>query len=211
MTVSLGSLVAPRTGLGVLNALSALSVQQTYNLARQAGFDEQHARQMVAIAQRESSLNPGVVGTISPNERSYGLWQINTKDPQVWARVQAATGITSPEQLKDPLTNAKAAYALWNGNDNNLNIAWAINRNTNAIPYKDRYLANLNQLPSTSSLEAVYDANGNVVNGVNANVNTGNPDWIEPYLWPDASGDDASASTALLAALAAVAVYFAVS
>lgn len=196
-SISLGSLTGPKLatfGLGSLASLSALTAQQTYALARQAGFDETHARQMVAIAQRESSLRPEVIGTISPTERSYGLWQINVKDPAVWARVKAATGITSPDQLSDPLTNAKAAYALWNGNDNNLNIAWYINRNTESIPYKDRYENFLNQLPSTNVLESSYTGSTVGSTPVYAGANyppsgEGDDGYVDGWFSP--SGDEA--------------------
>src|ERR1041385_3165966 len=85
---------------------SPLSVQQVYDYARQAGFDETHARQMVAIAQRESSLNPSCIATnvLGSDEASYGLTQINMKGAMGQQRL-AQFGITDPAQLLDPETN----------------------------------------------------------------------------------------------------------
>lgn len=168
-TASLGSLTGPR--LTQLAGLAALSVEQTYAYARQAGFDEALARQMVAIAQRESTLNPDLVGTLANNERSYGLWQINWNNSGVRQRLQSA-GITSPDQLLDPATNARAAFALYNNNPSNLNVAWYIDRNSWVtlsdgrriyIPYKDRFLENLSKLPPSAELEAYLNGQTDVL------------------------------------------------
>jgi len=108
---------------------------------------------MVAIAQRESSLNPGVVGTINAaKETSYGLWQINWKDAGIRALLNR-NGITDPAQLYDPVTNARAAYLLWAGNDANLNTAWYINRTGNQYGYAEKYQANLQSLPRSTTLK----------------------------------------------------------
>lgn len=176
--------------------LGAITVQDAYNLARQAGFDEQHAKTMVAIAQRESGLNPSAAcincakrpdGSVI-KESSVGLWQINTNDSSVWARVKAATGITSPEQLKDPSINAQAAYALWNGNDSNLNTAWQINNFSSPFGYGQKYQANLNNLPSTIVLEGGYGEEE--PEGSTATSSTG-------FTWPDWFTGSSDASNSL--------------
>lgn len=137
-----------------------LTPQQVYAYARSAGFPASTARKMVAIAQRESSLNPGVTGTINAaKETSYGLWQINWKDDAIKALLRR-NGITEPTMLFDPAVNAKAAYLLWGGNDNNLNIAWYINRYGNQYGYAEKYTANLNALPTEGVLEARYSGAG---------------------------------------------------
>lgn len=124
---------------------------ETYQIAKQAGFPPETAKKMVAIAQRESSLNTGVFGNLNPVEASYGLWQINWNDPNNRALLQK-NGITESRQLYDPLTNAKAAYLLWNGNDNNLNTAWYINRTGNKYGYAEKYQQNYNALPDFESI-----------------------------------------------------------
>lgn len=111
---------------------------------------------MVAIAQRESSLNPGVYGDINKAaETSYGLWQINWKDPGI-QRLLKANGITQAVQLFDPATNARAAFLLWGGSARNLDLAWYINRTGNKYQYAEKYQANLSRLPSVDALEGAY-------------------------------------------------------
>jgi len=136
--------------------MATLTVPQVYSLARNAGFPPDVARQMVAIAQRESSLNPGVYGDINrAAESSYGLWQINWKDAGI-QRLLKANGITSPEQLYDPQTNARAAFLLWGGSARNLELAWYINRTGSQYGYAEKYRANLSRLPSAEALEGGY-------------------------------------------------------
>lgn len=137
-----------------------LSPQQVYAYARSAGFPATTARKMVAIAQRESSLNPGVTGTINAaKETSYGLWQINWKDDGIKALMRR-NGISEPTMLFDPAVNAKAAFLLWGGNDNNLNTAWYINRFGNQYGYAEKYTQYLNALPMEGVLEARYSGAG---------------------------------------------------
>ncbi len=59
----------------------------------------------VRIATRESNLQPGV-----RNFCCYGLFQIYFNVHKVWL---AQSGVTTAEQLYDPLTNAYIAYALY--------------------------------------------------------------------------------------------------
>ena len=59
----------------------------------------------VRIATRESNLTPGV-----RNFCCYGLFQIYFSVHRVWL---AQSGVTTAEQLYDPLTNAYIAYALY--------------------------------------------------------------------------------------------------
>lgn len=140
--------------------MPTLTPAQTYAAARAAGFPPETARQMVAIAQRESSLNTGVVGTINAaKETSYGLWQINWKDAGI-RRLLEQNGITDPNQLFDPVTNARAAYLLWGGNDNNLNVAWYINRTGSQYGYAEKYQSNLAKLPAATDLEMLFAGGG---------------------------------------------------
>lgn len=117
------------SGLGVSSTY--LSPAQLYNLAASVGFstagpEPSLATTMAAIAMRESAGNPAATnerakGTNSasdPGEHSYGLWQINTDaNPQF-----------SKATLLDPTGNAQAAFSIYAGNPNNLNIAWYINQ-----------------------------------------------------------------------------------
>ena len=66
--------------------------------------DELEAR-AIEIATRESTL----VAT-AKNSCCYGLFQINWESHKAWL---AGLGVTSPDQLFDAATNARAAYALY--------------------------------------------------------------------------------------------------
>ncbi len=135
---------------------SRLNANQVYDLARNAGFPPETARKMVAIAQRESNFNAGVVGTVNAaKETSYGLWQINWKDPGIKALLQR-NGITQPEMLFDPATNARAAALLWGGNDSNLNTAWYTDRVGLSYQQGEKYRENLSKLPPIADFEASY-------------------------------------------------------
>jgi len=81
------------------------SYSDLVTLATNAGFSGDDANTAAAIALAESSGNPNAVGdlNITPGG-SIGLWQINLKaHPEYTA-----------EELKDPQTNANAAFAVYN-------------------------------------------------------------------------------------------------
>jgi hypothetical protein len=135
---------------------SRLNANQVYDLARNAGFPPETARKMVAIAQRESGFQAGVVGTVNAaKETSYGLWQINWKDPGIKA-LMIRNGITQPEMLFDPATNARAAALLWDGRDSNLNTAWYIDRVGLSYQQGEKYRDNLSKLPPIADFESSY-------------------------------------------------------
>ena len=94
-----------------------LSIEQLVSLAKQVGFNQQNAVIAAAVAKAESGGRSGVVNdNPSTGDLSYGLWQINMIGDMGPARLKQF-GITSYEQLKDPLTNAKAAYILSGGSN----------------------------------------------------------------------------------------------
>lgn len=117
-------------GLGsACTTTGPMTPKQIYATAINAGFPPNVATQMVAIALRESAGCPDgryTGSTARPNsENSFGLWQINV---QANPGIMAQLGITDPNQLLDPETNARAAYLLYGGNPANLDVAWYINR-----------------------------------------------------------------------------------
>lgn len=124
-----------------------LSMEEIYRLAREAGFPPSTATQMTAIAWRESGGDTQAFNGKPPDE-SYGLWQINMLGNLGLQRM-AQFGLTSKAQLFNPVINARAAYAIWGGNDRNLSIAWAID-----LPgiYQDRYQQNLPQAEAAAML-----------------------------------------------------------
>jgi hypothetical protein len=91
-------------GRGVLNATQLVS------LMKEQGASEQEAATMAAIAMAESRGKPGA---LNPRGRdlSYGLWQINMIGNLGPERMKKY-GLNSYEDLYDPKTNARVAYAL---------------------------------------------------------------------------------------------------
>ena len=92
--------------------MANLSIDQLAQLAYAAGWRGENLATMVAVAMRESGGNPRAH---NPNratgDNSYGLWQINMIEKLGPAR-RASFGISSNEQLFDPMTNARAAFIL---------------------------------------------------------------------------------------------------
>jgi hypothetical protein len=101
-----------------------MTPDQIYQLARNVGFPPDMAVKMTAVALRESGGNPTAYnGNSATGDNSYGLWQVNMYGALGQARLQQLR-ITDPAQLLDPVTNAQAAYTIWNGSDTNFNTAW---------------------------------------------------------------------------------------
>lgn len=102
-----------------------LSNPQVAGYLRQAGFSEDLIPRMVAIANAESSLIPDNRNfNTGTGDQSYGLFQINMLGAMGPER-RAQFGIESNEQLYDPLTNAKAAKAIY---DQQGLGAWSVHR-----------------------------------------------------------------------------------
>lgn len=120
------------------SACVTLTPDEMYSYAVGAGFPCDTAAKLVAIAMKESAGQTCAHNSVPPDD-SYGLWQINMYKNLLTPRL-AQFGISSPSALFDPAVNAAAAYALWAGNDNNLNVAWAIN---DGSINQQRYQANL--------------------------------------------------------------------
>lgn len=110
-----------------------LSLQDAVNLLYKAGASPKEAAQLASVVMPESRGNPAAH---NPNWRtgdnSYGLWQINMLGNLGPARLRQF-GLSSYEQLKDPLTNAKAALAILRGPGGINN--WSTWKRGNAAPY----------------------------------------------------------------------------
>ena len=108
--------------------MPSLTMAQVYRVARESGFSPSVAASMTAIAWKESGGQTQAYNGEGPDD-SYGLWQINMIDRPGYElgkeRLQQF-GLTSKDQLFDPLVNARAAYLLWAGNNANLHRHWAI-------------------------------------------------------------------------------------
>lgn len=87
----------------------SLSPAQIAGYAQAAGFTGGEIAIATAIAMAESDGNPNAHNNnAATGDDSYGLWQINMLGSLAAPR-RLAFGITSNEQLFDPMTNAKAA------------------------------------------------------------------------------------------------------
>lgn len=91
-----------------------LTLEKILFLLREVGFPENKIADMLAVtlAENESLDVNKVNDTPATGDLSYGLFQINMKGKLGPAR-RKMFGIKSNEELFDPLTNAKAAYAVW--------------------------------------------------------------------------------------------------
>lgn len=93
-----------------------LSDAQIAGAAKAAGFSGSNLAKAVAIALSESSGNAEAHNAVPP-DNSYGLWQINMQGSMGPAR-RKQFGLKSNNDLFDPVTNAKAAYAIAGGGKN---------------------------------------------------------------------------------------------
>lgn len=81
--------------------------------AKAGGFPDSEIPLAVAIALAESGGDPRAHNT-TPPDNSYGLWQINMYGPLGPSR-RAQYGLTSNDELYDPVKNARAAYSIRRG------------------------------------------------------------------------------------------------
>jgi hypothetical protein len=119
-----------------------MTANEIYAVMIRAGFPGQVAVTMTAIALRESSGDPNAFnGNEATGDRSYGLLQINLRDPNVCKDIKSNIASVAQDEkaLFDPETNARAGYILWNGHNENLNVAWYINKPV----YQQRYESHL--------------------------------------------------------------------
>ena len=84
--------------------------QELKNILTNAGIPEQHHDTMIAIAFAESSGNAKAHNKKRPDD-SYGLWQINMID-NLGPDRRKRFGLSSNEDLFDPITNAKVAWEI---------------------------------------------------------------------------------------------------
>lgn len=89
----------------------SLTVDQVARVAYAAGWRGEDLATAIAIAYRESGFDPQAHNA-KPPDNSYGLWQLNMLNALGPAR-RAQWGLSTNEDLFDPATNARAAYALW--------------------------------------------------------------------------------------------------
>jgi len=95
-------------------ATGQLNLDEVLFLLREVGFPEEVLPRMVAIALAENEpLDANKIrNTPETGDLSYGIFQINMIGDLGAAR-REMLGIQSNEELLDPLTNAKAALAIY--------------------------------------------------------------------------------------------------
>ena len=107
-----------RSVLDEIDVTKAFNYNSLYRLAMEVGFPPEDARIMAAIALAESKGDAQIDTVASgtdpnkENEFSLGLWQINVIKEYQEERFPLFN-IKSPQDLYDPLTNAKAAFILY--------------------------------------------------------------------------------------------------
>jgi len=107
-----------RSVLEEIDITKPFSYDSLYRLAMEVGFPPEDARIMAAIALAESKGDAQIDTVASgtdpnkENEFSLGLWQINVIKEYQEERFPLFN-IKSPQELYNPLTNAKAAFILY--------------------------------------------------------------------------------------------------
>lgn len=92
-----------------------LSDTQLRDVLTQAGFPKSQHTKIIAIVRAESGGRPFAFnGNAKTNDKSYGIFQINMRGALSKSRL-ASLGLNSEKDLYDPLTNAKAAFAISSG------------------------------------------------------------------------------------------------
>jgi len=111
-----------------------LSDAQIAGAAKSAGFSGNSLVIAVAVALAESGGNANAHNPVGL-DNSYGLWQINMYGSMGPAR-RKQFGLKSNSELFDPVTNAKAAYAISNGGKNWR--PWTTYTSGKYLPYMSR-------------------------------------------------------------------------
>ncbi len=109
------------------NAKTILSDAELISILKQAGFSGYGLKYAWAVAVKESTKRPMAYNKSSD---CYGLFQINMSGSLGSDRIKKY-GISSREDLFDPLTNAKIAYQMSNNGSNW--SAWSTEKSAKSI------------------------------------------------------------------------------
>lgn len=141
-----------------------MTAQEVYNIARDAGFSPVDAREMTALARRESSWNPSAfryvaaANSVQGPETSYGLWQINMTGSLGPYR-RNALGLAADNELFNPTVNARAAKWLFDLHGGHAQD-WYTDRYGSQFGYAEKFQRFLAALPSVDEMEAAYTGGG---------------------------------------------------
>ena len=132
--------------------MATLTASQVYTLLLQGGFPPEQARLMTAIAQAESSRNPGAIGDVALQNGTWGpsvgLFQIRT------LKSETGTGSDRDIQrlLNNPAQQVRAAMKISNGGSNLR--PWSTYTNGAYLKFLDEPLQAGAALPSGSGAGA---------------------------------------------------------
>jgi murein DD-endopeptidase MepM/ murein hydrolase activator NlpD len=139
-------------------ASQSYDAEKLTNLARSVGIPEEKVSTMVAIALAESGGDP-TIDTVKSgsdpdkkNEFSLGLWQINMLGRMGEER-RKQFGISSNEELYDPVVNAKAALAILNSQGLG---AWGAYTNNSYKDYLPAAQASFEKVKDTKPIQIEY-------------------------------------------------------
>ena len=138
-----------------------LTPKQIADVARQAGIPEDKIPTMVAIAMAESGGDSEAHNPKYP-DNSFGLWQINMLDEpgyQLGAERRQKYGLSSNEELKDPLTNAKAAFDILNSQGLG---AWTVYASRKYIDFLPDAQAAISSTPRSTGDLKLPDSNNSI-------------------------------------------------
>lgn len=103
------------SGSSVAGSKVPASSGQLVNWLKQAGFQGEELRKAWAVAMRESGGRPGAFnGNKATGDKSFGLFQINMLGSLGKSRLKSL-GLSSEQDLLDPVVNARAAYQMSRG------------------------------------------------------------------------------------------------
>jgi len=157
---------------------SLSGINLAIDAARKAGFTGEALVRMVAIAGRESNYNPGAQNLKYP-DHSIGLWQIN--------QLAHHGRFGTDAQLKNPYTNARAAWIL-SGHGHNFN-PWSTNRGLSAALIKRARAAVAAFGGATSAGGAGNSAAGSTSTSGAASGAAGTVEKVNPFDQKIASAD----------------------
>ena len=157
-TTNSGNIANQQSAQTTYPSSQSYDAEKLTNLARSVGIPEDKVSTMVAVALAESGGNPTidtVKSGLDPekkNELSLGLWQINMIGRMGEER-RKQFGISSDEELYDPVVNAKAALSILNSQGL---TAWGAYTNNSYKEYLPAAQASFEKVKDTTPVQIEY-------------------------------------------------------
>ena len=157
-TTNSGNIANQQSAQTTYPSSQSYDAEKLTNLARSVGIPEDKVPSMVAIALAESGGDPTidtVKSGLDPekkNEFSLGLWQINMRG-RIGEERRKQFGISSNEELYDPVVNAKAALSILNSQGL---TAWGAYTNNSYKEYLPAAQASFEKVKDTTPVQIEY-------------------------------------------------------